>query len=84
MLDVLLNSLNFNLEETFQSPYWGFFFKGNHYGKNRDQVIVKTSIIGIVANVLLSTFKAIVVLLSSSIAIVLDVVNNLSNSLLPY
>lgn len=49
--------------------------------KNRDQVIVKTSIIGIVANVLLATFKAIVGLLSSSIAIVLDAVNNLSDAL---
>jgi len=49
--------------------------------KNRDQIIVKTSIIGIVANVLFATFKAIVGLLFSSIAIVLDAVNNWSDAL---
>ena len=49
--------------------------------KNRDQIIVKTSIIGIVANVLFATFKAMVGLLFSSIAIVLDTVNNLSDAL---
>lgn len=78
---MLLNSLNVNLEESFQGPYWGLLFKGIIMEKNRDQVIVKTSIIGIVANVLLATFKAIVGLLSSSIAIVLDAVNNLSDAL---
>ena len=49
--------------------------------KNRDQIIVKTSIIRIAANVLFATFKAIVGLLFSSIAIVLDAVNNLSDTL---
>ena len=46
---------------------------------NRDKVIVRTSIIGILANILLATFKAIIGVLSSSIAIVLDAVNNLSD-----
>ncbi len=48
---------------------------------NRDKVIVKTSIIGILANVFLASFKAIVGVLSSSIAIVLDAVNNLSDAM---
>ena len=48
---------------------------------NRDAVIVRTSIIGIVANLLLAGFKAVVGLLSNSIAIVLDAVNNLSDAL---
>ena len=49
--------------------------------QSRDSVIVRTSIIGIVANVFLATFKAIVGVLSNSIAIVLDAVNNLSDAM---
>lgn len=49
--------------------------------QNRDTAIVRTSIIGIAANVLLAGFKAVVGLLSNSIAIVLDAVNNLSDAL---
>ena len=48
---------------------------------NRNQVIVKTSIIGIIANLLLAGFKALVGILSGSIAIILDAVNNLSDAL---
>ncbi|MBQ3328755.1 MAG: cation transporter, partial [Eggerthellaceae bacterium] len=47
----------------------------------RERVIVRTSIIGIVANVLLVAFKAVVGLASNSIAIVLDAVNNLTDAL---
>ena len=47
----------------------------------REQIIVKTSIVGIVTNILLAAFKAAVGLLSNSIAIVLDAVNNLSDAL---
>ncbi len=47
----------------------------------RETVIVKTSIIGIVTNVLLASFKAVVGLLANSIAIILDGVNNLSDAL---
>lgn len=47
----------------------------------RDKVIVKTSIIGIIANIFLAAFKAIIGLLSNSIAVVLDAVNNLSDAL---
>ena len=46
---------------------------------NRDKVIVRTSIIGILANIALASFKAVIGVLSSSIAIVLDAVNNLSD-----
>ena len=48
---------------------------------NRDQVIIRTSVIGILANVLLAAFKAFVGILSHSIAVVLDAVNNLSDAL---
>ncbi len=47
----------------------------------REKIIIRTSIIGILANVLLAAFKAGVGLLSNSIAIVLDAVNNLSDAL---
>ena len=48
---------------------------------NREKVIVRTSIIGIAANVLLAAFKAVIGVLSNSIAITLDAVNNLSDAL---
>ncbi len=47
---------------------------------SRDRVIIRTSIIGILANVFLAAFKAAVGLLTHSIAIVLDAVNNLSDA----
>ena len=49
--------------------------------ENREKQIIRTSIIGIVVNVLLAAFKAAVGLLSNSIAVVLDAVNNLSDAL---
>ena len=47
---------------------------------NRDKTIVRTSIIGILANVFLAAFKAVVGLMSNSIAIVMDAVNNISDA----
>jgi len=47
----------------------------------REKTIVKTSIIGIITNILLAGFKAGVGLLANSIAIILDAVNNLSDVL---
>ena len=47
---------------------------------DRSARIVKTSIIGIAANVFLALFKVIVGLASHSIAIVMDAVNNLSDA----
>ncbi|MBR1781328.1 MAG: cation transporter [Oscillospiraceae bacterium] len=49
--------------------------------QTREKAIIRTSIIGIAANVLLAAFKAAVGLLSNSIAVVLDAVNNLSDAL---
>ena len=49
--------------------------------KSRDRIIVQTSIIGIVANILLAAFKAVIGILSHSIAVTLDAVNNLSDAL---
>lgn len=48
---------------------------------DRNKIIIRTSIIGIVTNVFLAAFKAAVGLLSNSVAVILDAVNNLSDSL---
>lgn len=48
---------------------------------NREKVIVRTSVVGIATNILLVAFKSIVGLLSGSLAIVLDAINNLSDVL---
>ncbi len=48
---------------------------------DRNKIIVKTSIVGIAANLFLVAFKAVVGLLSHSIAVILDAVNNLSDAL---
>ena len=47
---------------------------------SRDKVIIRTSVVGIAANVFLAAFKAIIGLLAHSIAIVLDAVNNISDA----
>ena len=49
-------------------------------GASRERIIVRTSIVGIIANVLLAAFKAVVGLATNSIAIVLDAVNNISDA----
>ena len=48
---------------------------------DREKQIIKTSIVGIIANIALASFKAVVGLLSRSVAITLDAVNNLSDAL---
>lgn len=48
---------------------------------DRDKVIVRTSIVGILANILLASFKAVIALAANSIAVLLDAVNNLSDAL---
>ena len=50
-------------------------------GIDRDRVIVRTSLIGIGANLALAAGKAAAGLLAHSIAVVLDAVNNLSDAL---
>lgn len=48
---------------------------------DREQKIIRTSILGIGVNLILVAFKAIVGFISGSIAIILDAVNNLSDAL---
>ena len=48
--------------------------------EERSRVIVRTSVLGILANIGLAGFKAAAGLVSGSIAIVLDAVNNLSDA----
>lgn len=47
---------------------------------SREKIIVRTSVIGIIANVFLAAFKAVIGLLSNSIAIIMDAVNNISDA----
>ena len=48
---------------------------------DRDRIIVRTSVIGILANVFLAAFKAAAGIMSNSIAVLLDAVTNLSDAL---
>lgn len=48
---------------------------------NREKQIIKTSFVGIFVNLLLVGFKAFVGILASSIAIIMDAVNNLTDAL---
>lgn len=48
---------------------------------SRDAIIVRTSVIGILANLFLAAFKAAAGFISGSIAVVLDAVNNLSDAM---
>ena len=47
---------------------------------SREKTIIKTSVIGITANVFLAAFKAVIGLVTHSIAITLDAVNNISDA----
>ncbi len=49
--------------------------------EDREKKIIQTSIVGILANVFLSSIKAITGLATGSIAVILDAVNNLSDAL---
>lgn len=55
--------------------------KLNENMKQRNRIIVRTSIIGIIANVFLAAFKAFVGFLANSISVVLDAVNNLTDAI---
>ena len=48
---------------------------------NREKIVIKTSIISILSNIVLAGFKAFVGLMANSIAIISDAVNNLSDAL---
>ena len=54
----------------------------NYFEKNqsRDKKIVQTSIVGIIANVFLAAFKAVIGVISHSVAITMDAVNNISDA----
>ncbi|SFG17907.1 cation diffusion facilitator family transporter [Prevotella sp. KH2C16] len=47
----------------------------------RNREIIRTSVVGIAANLLLAAFKAVVGAVAGSIAIIMDAVNNLSDAL---
>ena len=47
---------------------------------SREKTIVRTSVVGIIANVFLAGFKAVIGLMTNSIAIVLDAVNNIADA----
>lgn len=49
--------------------------------QNRNNQITSVSIVGIVANTVIAAFKVVVGLLSNSVAVLLDAVNNLSDAL---
>lgn len=48
---------------------------------DRNKIIIKTSILGIIVNITLVVFKAIVGLASNSIAVIIDAVNNLTDAI---
>ena len=48
---------------------------------NRNQQIIRTSVVGIAANLFLAAFKAVAGWVAGSVAIVMDAVNNLSDAL---
>ena len=70
--------------KTLKDYIWNGDHSDNHDQEDRAQArekqIVRTSIIGIGTNVALAGFKAAVGLLTNSIAIVLDAVNNISDA----
>lgn len=47
---------------------------------DRDKIIIKTSFLGILVNIILVIFKATIGAIVNSIAIILDAVNNFSYS----
>ena len=63
--------------ENIKNKYNGVVKDNDNFIRNKK--IVSTSVIGIVTNFFLALFKAIVGLLSGSIAIVLDAINNISD-----
>ncbi len=48
---------------------------------NREKTIVRTSILGILANVFLAAFKAVIGITANSVAIISDAVNNITDAL---
>ena len=48
---------------------------------NREKVIIKTSIIGIIGNIFLVIFKAFVGIIAGSVSIIMDAINNFTDAL---
>ena len=48
---------------------------------DREKIVIRTSILSILANIILAGFKAFIGVVSNSIAIISDAVNNLSDAL---
>nr|MBP7059904.1 cation diffusion facilitator family transporter [Lachnospiraceae bacterium] len=55
--------------------------KEKMHENNRRKVISRTSVIGIITNILLAAFKALIGFMTGSIAITMDAVNNLSDAM---
>ena len=53
----------------------------NKLEQDRENIIIRTSMFGIFTNVMLAAFKAFIGVISNSIAVILDAVNNLSDAL---
>ena len=54
--------------------------ENSNQSRDRNRIVIKTGMIGIITNVLLAAFKAAVGILSSSVSVVLDAVNNISDA----
>ncbi len=67
-------------ESTGQKEELPIFTVENTDATKRHKKIIRVSVIGILTNILLASFKAAVGIFSHSIAIVLDAVNNLSDA----
>ena len=55
--------------------------QGELSAESRDKIIIRTSVVGILANVLLAAAKAVIGFAANSIAVILDAVNNLSDAM---
>ena len=49
--------------------------------ENREKTIIRTSIIGIIGNIILVAFKALVGFIAGSVSIIMDAINNLTDAL---
>lgn len=70
-------------EKEFSSPLYFLPLqkKWNEKEMNRNKQIIRTSLVGIAANLFLAAFKAVAGWLAGSVAIIMDAVNNLSDAL---
>ncbi len=62
-------------------PCCFIYIFGQNLGMGRESTIIKTSVVGIIVNLILVVFKASVGIFVNSIAITLDAINNLTDAL---